>query len=242
MSRRRRTRLAPNPFVAFADVTIAMSFIFAICSIALSKNLADMNRDDRQTKVQGSLVNVLRDVANAPIKTQPISDTDTDYNRRRNIEAKLSNGKVALRLWSNGSFQRIEIPGCFGRSGLAIARESYPVLKGLAKTIRQTMVSGLAEYVYFHGITERNEPAEYTRRTGIPITSRAMSVQRAQAVYDFFVRQGAIATDVAHARQRKQIDPRFAIDYGKAELYARSSKDDTGEPGRVDIIIFYSDK
>jgi len=234
MARRSRTRLAPNPFVAFADVTIALSFIFAICSIALSKSLADMNRDERQTIVKDGIVAVLKDGSKAELKPNPINQRDNEYDKKRNIEIRLPDRTLLLRVWTNGSYQRIEVPGLFERGGLRLRPDSRRTLAQLAKVIQKAMVERQATYVYFHGITEPGEASG--------MSSREVSVRRAQAVYDFFVAQGAIARTKEEAKSDGKIDPRFAIDYGKAELYSRASAGVRGAAGRVDIIVFYGDR
>ena len=178
MARRSRTRLAPNPFVAFADVTIVLSFIFAICSIALSKSLADMNRDERQTVVKDGILAVLNDASNVELKPNPIDPKDDAYDQKRNIEIRLPDRTLLLRVWTNGSYQRIEVPGLFARGGLSLRPESTRTLTQLAKVIQKAMVERQATYVYFHGITEPGE--------AVGMTSREVSVRRAQAVYDFY--------------------------------------------------------
>ena len=237
--------LPPSPFVVFADLSIALSFIFAVCAIAMSRILSDMTRDNGQGSLQSRVEGNVRGLYPDAVRSAA-AWAKTDYDRRRAVEMKISNGDVVAKVSANGSYQRIELGKMYEFDGTTLLPSAERLLKDIAATIKESYLKGEIAYVYFHGVAEPGEAGGIESA----VEAKRLSEVRAETVYGLFVREGAIARSVDEAYQaspsgRKPvaIDPRFAIDYGKARLYVRSKnpRNPTRIAGRVDILLFYTD-
>ena len=241
--------LAANPYVVFADVTLAMAFIFAMSSIALSKALSDITRDQRQRTVQTSIIDLFQaEFPNEP--NNPDGTARSAYDQKRNRVVGSWVTPVA-RVLTNGSYQRIEIGQMFERGSTWINPPAQTRLGKIAEVIRAGMTSGQISYVYFHGICEPGEAEIYSEKSRQPMDDKRLASIRAERVYDLFRQVGALADTPAGAvgtsTRTPKIDPLYAIDYGKAKLYQKSEWNEKTKkmeyyPGRVDLVLFYTDR
>ena len=233
--------LAPNPFVVFADVTIALSFIFALCSIALSKVLSDLTRDQRQMQVQAETIRYFRSNFSR-IQDKPARWAKTDYDRKRN-RLLIRNGHQVGEISSNGSYVRIGLTGMFAFGSEDIERNASEKILSIGRIARDAAIRKDLSYVYFHGIVENGEVEAYRDRYGKQITAKELAQHRAGNVYDFLHAAGLIADDVNHL-DGKKMNPKYTVDYGKPDQYGRvgdANPNSEKIPGRVDFILFYSD-
>ncbi|CAN5718131.1 hypothetical protein BH11ARM2_BH11ARM2_26810 [soil metagenome] len=230
---RRPTGLAPNPFVAFADLTIALAFIFALCTFAFSKALSDLTRDERQNATQSGFQKLVAE-AFPRVSSRPVSRVNTNYDRRRNLD--FFDGRVRVGgLTHNGSYQRIELSRLFG-FGQAISRNTGEVIK-LGRMVQAAYARGDITYVFLHAIVEEREGAAWGG------SDRALARTRADWIFNLWRRNGIIAAK--ENQHDGRIDPQYVVFYGKEDLY-RNAKDQPGNPlsipGRVDIVLFFPDK
>lgn len=233
--RRNRRELLPNPFVALADISIALAFLLALAAIAMSKDLSDMTRDERQQNTRNDLVSLLAGTSAIELK-------EDEENGFTGIVRVVPSGgrETAGRIWTNGSYQRIAIPGMFNFGGSRLKEGVQPALRGVATYLRDH--KDRFAYLYFHGIAEDREAEEYTRRVGRRIDRDGLSTLRAQRVFEFFANEGMIAP-APNLDGDPRLDPQFVVPYGKSGLYDLSSKAplDKDAVGRVDLILFYAD-
>ena len=244
--RRVRPIEAANPYVALSDISIGLAFIFAICSIALSKSLDDVQRDQIQKR---SL-----DLAESIVKQQPLPhrtivdpEAKTPYDKLRNKIVEIHTGpgendwQRFLRIQSNGSYQRINIAEAFQFGKAEITDQGRIRFTLLARSLKPYFKDRSDSYLYFHGITEPQEESIYGK---IKITRDQFASLRAEAVYRIFVAEGLVMNNDTKPVIMPVgiLDAKYAIPYGKSALYSEASPGNSEKrAGRVDLIIFTGD-
>lgn len=235
--RRRAVQFTANPFVAFADIAIAIAFIFALCSIALSKSLSDLDRDLRQSIVQNGFDSLIR--SEFPnITTKYAKGTKTKYSQERNLEY-YSDGTLVAELLSNGSYQRLELSQEF-RFGQTYPR-SEERFKKLGQILAEVMSSGDIDYIFLHGITEPGETP-----SGDKNASNRMAQERSDNIFYIWKKYGLIPNKVSSSTDLSgKLNPEYIVQYGKDGLYRKNPDAlplKSPPPGRVDIVLFFADK
>lgn len=230
-------RLNANPFVVLADVTISLSFIFAIFAVsssALSSQLLlNFDRNQRQDRIQAKLVSVLSRHFAGPFKT---SYERARGQSRAHLVVRGEGGELIAQVWDNGSFQRLIIcKPLFPSGGTRLTEEGASVYFDLARQISED--AGEFAYVFIHGIVERREESD------LGLTARkseAVSTERARAVFSKFDEAGLIAAYGINDEDvpLSQIAPKYIIWYGTgSKLYGGYM-----DTGRADVVLFYADQ
>jgi hypothetical protein len=235
--RRKEAQFTANPFVAFADIAIAIAFIFALCSIALSKSLSDLDRDLRQSKVQNGFDALIRSQWPNVI-TKYAKGTKTKYIQERNLEY-YSDGQIVAEILSNGSYQRLELSQEF-RFG-----QSYPQseerFRQLGQILAEVMSSGDIDYIFLHGITEPGETPSGDKNASI-----RMAQDRSDNVVAIWKKYGLIPSRLSsNTDLAEKLNPEYIVQYGKDGLYRKNPDAiplQSPPPGRVDIVLFFADK
>jgi hypothetical protein len=234
---KRGTQFTANPFVAFADIAIAIAFIFALCSIALSKSLSDLDRDMRQTKVQIGFDELIK--SQWPnVTTKFAKGTKTKYSQERNLEY-YSDGLPVAKLLSNGSYQRLELSQEF-RFG-----QKYPKsedrYKQLGKILAEVMSNGDIDYIFLHAITEPGETPNNDKNASIK-----MAQERSESIFTIWEKYGLMPNKNSNSIDLNgKLNPEYIVQYGKDGLYRKNPdalQMTSPPPGRVDIVLFFADK
>ncbi|HSI74149.1 MAG TPA: hypothetical protein VK934_13310 [Fimbriimonas sp.] len=237
MRPRRRTKpLAANPFVAFTDVSIAVSFVFAMCSVALSKVLSDMTRDQRQMQTQRGFVSLVAHRFPGT-KDEPAPWAKTTYDRKRNVILK-QEGRIVGKFSSNGSYQRIELSTTYVFGSLS-TKDPEAYLQ-IGRIVKDLASAGGIAYVFLHPIVEPGE----AKAAGMA-SDRDLARERMDKLYALWLTNGLIAGDGESPKLSKKLDPQYVVYYGKEGLYRNSAPEDRQNrdrtPGRVDVVLFYQD-
>jgi hypothetical protein len=237
-SRRRRATSEPNIYVALSDLAIALAFIFAICSIALSKSLDDIQRNLKQEKSYKIAAAI---PASMGYKFEEVEDPiakDKKLNRSVDIFIQNKSGSERrrfLKVQTNASYQRITLSDCFEFGKSELSYEGTKRFSALAEALVKYFVQYQDSYLYFHGIAESKETVD------APGARDSLANQRAANVYNLFVQKGLVKIK-SDKLSRGVFPEEFAIGYGKSALYTSSGKENLNRiPGRVDIIIFMTD-
>lgn len=237
MRSKRGTQFTANPFVAFADIAIAIAFIFALCSIALSKSLSDLDRDLRQSKVQTGFDELIK--SQWPnVTTKFAKGTKTKYSQERNLEY-YSDGMPVAKLLSNGSYQRLELSQEFSFG------QRYPKsderYKQLGKILAEVMSSGDIDYIFLHAITEPNETPNNDKNA-----STRMAQERSESIFAIWEKYGLMPDKYSTSSNlTEKLNPEYIVQYGKDGLYRKNPDAlqlTSPPPGRVDIVLFFADK
>ncbi|RYG86865.1 hypothetical protein EON77_03110 [bacterium] len=219
--------------MAFADLTTALAFIFALCTFALSKVLSDITRDERQDSTQSGFQSlIVEKFPNA--RLQPAGWAKTEYDRRRNLVMMVGDSPVG-RISANGSYQRIELTSAFSFGG-SLPKDRGGLL-ALGEVIRTAYLKGDIAYVFLHGIVEEGEAAV------AGLADRELARERVDSVYGLW-RQNGLISEADRADPGK-INSRFVVVYGKEGLYRNEEFRRSGSgrfPGRVDIVLFFTDR
>jgi len=229
MSRRQRTHTArsriagPNPFVAFSDITIAMAFIFAMSSMALSKALSDATREDNQKRVQASAVRLF-----AP-NAKPLDIPAAEHQRRTKPQAVMVGDRKVGRIESDGSFQRIRMFGGYAVGSDAMNPQTVKIFRDVVQMAGDEMRAGHVKYILLQGGSSDRE--HYSADLAQRRVAKAVKLLA-----------GLIAEDADDAKRTGRIDPQYMIPYSSGRLYAEGeSQDAVNAAGRVDVVLYFND-
>jgi len=240
--RRNHTHLTASPFVVLADLTIGLTFFFAVlsllASLANSQGVLAVQRQERQADLRTDVRDAFDSVYPGTILSRQVNGVGDEY-----VDIRDATGTSIGQIWENGNFQRIMVyPDTYVPGSPDLTENGHRLYEAIAKVIKPRVPS--IGYIFVHGIVEPSE-------TGITAEQKKLALElsrkRADAVHRLFVRDGLIAQS-ASGHVAGQLESKYAISYGTgAELYTRESfaVENWGamrKAGRVDIVLFYKDE
>ncbi len=224
-----------NPFVVLTDMTIGLTFFFAMFSVvsalANSQALLLVARQDRQKAVREECVKIFGSGTR--------SEERGPSKESRHTAVLDSKGQILAQIWENGNFQRIKIylPMFQGQRNSQLTPAGRQLLVAMARIFKKHARE--FAYLFTHGITE---PAEFGVGDAARRQALLNSRERADAVYNVLVSAGAIAKPELGDVPPNAIASKYAISYGTgSELYFKSRLLTSKLAGRVDIVLFYTD-
>jgi len=235
--------LRASPFVVLADMTIGLTFFFAVLSLlsslANSQGIKAAQRTEKQTRVKSKILEAFQRVYPDTVSRKVTNSVGDEY-----LDLRSSSGKSIGQVWENGNFQRIMIyPGAFKEAGsVELSANGERLYMEIGKVLKPNVTS--FGYLFVHGIVE---PAEATATDEGKTSALELSRQRADGVSQLLVRQGLIAP-TASTTAPGQVEKKLAISYGTGtELYTLDSPaaqnwGTKSKTGRVDLVLFYNDE
>jgi hypothetical protein len=225
---RRGREFASNPFVAFADITIALAFIFALSSVALSKVLSDVTRSESQDRFRTAVV---EEVFGAGASLANVVDERDGLIIRDAFWVIASDGQKVGKIERNGSFQRIRLTNLYRTRADRLEPEARQRVFKLVSAVRAEMAAGKITYLQLHGIASKEEETRDYYLAG----------RRADHMFNDLVDAGLISRpgelSIVMADDKK-INRLFVVPYGKAGLYQEAG--DIGS-ARVDFVLYSAD-
>ena len=227
MRRRREPALRSSPFVVLSDMTIGLTFFFAVfstvASLANSQAFAVAQRTERQKGVREELVRAF--VSQEPGTTSKVIEKQAEGDKY--TELRRPDGGVMAQIWENGNFQRITIIEPVYRSaGSAVLRRRGQRLYESLAPVLKAHAPDFA-YIFIHGIAERGEG-----------DALDLSRLRADGVSAILRDLGVIKIARDGERARDFVETKYAIAYGTGnELYTSGA----APSGRVDLVLFYKE-
>jgi hypothetical protein len=225
---RRGREFASNPFVAFADITIALAFIFALSSVALSKVLSDVTRSESQDRFRTAVV---EEVFGAGASLANVVDERDGLIIRDAFWVIASDGQKVGKIERNGSFQRIRLTNLYRTRADRLEPEARQRVFKLVSAVRAEMAAGKITYLQLHGIASKEEETRDYYLAG----------RRADHMFNDLVDAGLISRPGELSgvmADDKKINRLFVVPYGKAGLYQEAG--DIGS-ARVDFVLYSAD-
>ncbi len=237
MRRRRCKRpqaFTGNPFVVFADMTIALAFIFAVHGLASvassSQALVAIKRKARQISLRDELSSVMTNYfpGSSARLVQPAGLTDTYLS-----VVEKSNSEIAA-IWINGNFVRVSVyRPIFNSSGTEFIGKGRSLYLSMGKVMK--VHARAFAYLYVHGIVERDEGL--SKRASLELSRRRADRVMAMLQSDRVVGKTSSPDEQMDEFGVPMVRAKYAIAYGTGtELYT------SGQPvGRADIVLCYED-
>lgn len=231
--------LRANPFVVLSDMTIALTFFFAVLSIAASlassQELVRRKRTENQNVTRDRIIEAFKSrYPNLEAVTRSETDADgarsefTDFLKKMPNGQRESIGKIQI----NSNLQRVMVypPGVFSPGGTDLSSEGRSLYRAIAREIRPD--ADRLSYLFVHGIAQ---PTEVTAGSGEPL-----SRERADVVRRLLEDEGLIRVVGRSASSPlPSVPPQFAISYGTGTLLYKLPG---ARAGRVDLVLFYKDE
>jgi hypothetical protein len=224
---RRVRSFSANPFVVFADVAIALAFIFALSAVALSKLLSDAARAENQDGFRNRMVTA---VFGKDARTVPVTNAEDQKVLKDAFWIVDRLNRTLGRIEQKGSFQRIRLTGMYDPMSADLKPGRKPYVYRLVRVVRDEMAKRRVSYLHLHGVTSGVEDLSNARLAG----------ERANRLFDDLVDQNLISAKPMGNKfaDASRINRIYVVPYGKPGLYR-----DAPGPGsaRVDFVLYFGD-